>query len=156
MTITLTTLAEHRELVPWVAAEHFREWGAGHPGATLERWVMDRAGTFADRIPWTLVALQGETPVGTAGLVHCDMDTHPELTPWLSGVYVAPAWRRRGIGTILVQAAEAKAKEWRMTEIYLYTEHAAALYQRLGWSVLAKELYNDQVVTIMARYLALA
>lgn len=122
MDVRITTLAEHSEWVRWVAEEHFREWGAAHPGAALEAWIADRSGTRRDGVPLTLLALVGALPVGTAGLVACDMETHPELSPWLSGVYVAPGWRGRGIGTILVKAASRRAAEWGVRRLYLYTD----------------------------------
>jgi GNAT superfamily N-acetyltransferase len=151
MDIQLVTLAEHPEFTRWVAEEHFREWGAAHPGATLEAWESDRRGTRRDEVPWTLLALRDSAPVGTAGLVACDMDTHAELTPWLSGVYVTPACRGRGVGTALVRAATARAALWGAPRLYLYTESAERFYARLGWATLRRERYNGLAVTIMDR-----
>ena len=37
--------------------------------------------------------------------------------PFIEGWYVEPAWRRRGIGRALVEAAEARAREMGYTEI---------------------------------------
>jgi GNAT superfamily N-acetyltransferase len=151
MDIQLITLAEHPEFIRWVAEEHFREWGAAHPGATVDAWESDRRGTRRDAVPCTLLALCDSAPVGAAGLVACDMDTHPELTPWLSGVYVTPAWRGRGVGTTLVRAATARAALWGARRLYLYTESAERFYARLGWTALRRERYNGLAVTIMDR-----
>jgi GNAT superfamily N-acetyltransferase len=151
MDIQLVTLAEHPEFIRWVAEEHFREWGAAHPGATLDAWECDRSGTRRDEVPYTLLALCDSAPVGTAGLVTCDMDTRCELTPWLSGVYVVPAWRGRGVGTALVRAATARAALWGARRLYLYTESAERFYARLGWTALRRERYNGLMVTIMDR-----
>jgi hypothetical protein len=34
--------------------------------------------------------------------------------------------------------------------LYLYTESARELYERLGWTPLAEEEYEGQLVTVMA------
>lgn len=154
MDVQITSLAEHPEWIRWVAEEHFGEWGAGHPGATLEAWVADRTNTRRDGVPLTLLALIDRQPVGTAGLVECDMETHHELSPWLSGVYVTPRWRRHGIGTTLVHAVIRRAADLGIQRLYLYTEVADAFYARLGWRALGKELYHDLPVVIMELELA--
>jgi GNAT superfamily N-acetyltransferase len=151
MDIRITTLAEHPEWVSWVADEHFREWGALHPSATLEGWTADRRGTLKDGIPITLLAVDGSQPVATAGLVECDMATHPELSPWLAGVYVTPAWRQRGIGALIVKAATRLAAEWGVRRLYLHTETAQPFYERLGWRRIGAELYSGLPSVIMDR-----
>ena len=35
------------------------------------------------------VATCEQTVIGTASLIECDMETHPEWSPWLASVYVA-------------------------------------------------------------------
>lgn len=151
MNVRITTLAEHPEWVRWVADEHFREWGALHPGATLEAWFADRSGTRKDGIPITLVAHDGDMPVGTASLVHNDMDTHPELSPWLAGVYVTPAWRQHGVGVLVVSAATRRAAEWGVRRLYLHTETAQPFYERLGWQRVGAELFCGLPSVIMER-----
>lgn len=151
MDIQITTLAEHPEWVEWVADEHFREWGALHPGATLTGWIADRRGTLKDGIPITLLAVHRSQPIATAGLVQCDMDSHPELSPWLAGVYVTPAWRRRGVGAVIVSAATRQAAEWGVRRLYLHTETAQPFYEQLGWRSIGSELFSGLPSVIMER-----
>lgn len=149
MDIQITTLAEHPEWVEWVAHEHFREWGALHPATTLAGWLADRRGTLKDTFPITLLAVHGSKPIATAGLVECDMDSHPELSPWLAGVYVTPAWRGRGVGAIIVDAATRQAAEWGVRRLYLHTETAQPFYERLGWRSIGSELFCGLPSVIM-------
>ena len=77
------------------------------------------------------------------------METHPELSPWLSGVYVSLAWRGRGVGTALVRAATQRAASLGVRRLYLYTERAPQFYERLSWRELSRELYHGLPVIVM-------
>src|SRR5215217_1020025 len=57
----------------------------------------------------TFVLFDQGVPVGTASLAHKDLEARPDLTPWLAGVFVQPAFRGRGYATALVQQVEAFA-----------------------------------------------
>ena len=79
----------------------------------------------------SLVAYDGETPVGLANL-----GIRGDRT-WLGGVGVVPSHRRRGIGEelsrgLLDQARAAGAKEM-VLEVILANEPAIALYEKLGF-----------------------
>src|SRR4051812_27947910 len=54
----------------------------------------------------TFVRFEGDRPVGTASLAHQDLDSRPDLTPWLAGVYVVPDARGRGHAEALVRQVE--------------------------------------------------
>jgi N-acetylglutamate synthase-like GNAT family acetyltransferase len=57
--------------------------------------------------------------LGTVSLKIHDMDTRLDLTPWLSGLYIAESRREQGIGTTLVNVIERKAKELSARKLYL-------------------------------------
>jgi GNAT superfamily N-acetyltransferase len=81
------------------------------------------------------------------------MVTRPELSPWLSDLFVVPEHRRRGVGAVLVGRVVLEARVLRSRRLYLYTLGSGALYLRLGWSVMERtfyrELWGEQKVTIM-------
>jgi GNAT superfamily N-acetyltransferase len=117
--IHIIPLVEHPLLAPVVAQWHFAEWGHLYPGGTVEGWLEHiQTRMNRDRIPITVVALDGEEPLGTGALVEQDMETHPELSPWLGGVYVTPIARRRGVASAIVR-----------------------LYEKLGWRLPSRESY---------------
>ncbi len=104
-----------------------------------------------DCIPLTLIALFDGQPAGTASIYVHDMDTRPDLSPWLAAVYVAPSYRKRGIGSALVKAVEGAAHKLRIGRLYLFTPDQERFYARLGWSVLERVEYWNQTVVIMEK-----
>jgi GNAT superfamily N-acetyltransferase len=72
-------------------------------------------------------------PAGTASLAHRDLDSRPDLTPWLAGVYVPPRFRGRGHATARVRHVERFAAAAGVARLWLYTNTAEPLYARLGW-----------------------
>ena len=56
-----------------------------------------------------MVLLVDGVPVGTAGLIHNDLSSRPDLTPWLAAMYVRPESRGRGYALELIRAVEAAA-----------------------------------------------
>ncbi len=76
----------------------------------------------------TLVLFDHNQPVGSAGLA-----ARPDLTPWLAGVFVLPAFRGHGYATALAQRVEALALAASVPVLWLYTSTAEPLSVRLGW-----------------------
>jgi GNAT superfamily N-acetyltransferase len=145
-------LADHPLLVPVVSGWHFDEWSDRYPGTTRAAWTAELAGRCErDRLPITFVAVVDAGAIGSASLVVCDMDTRPDLSPWLAAVYVLPAFRRRGIATTLVTHALAQAQRFGVRQLYLWTDSAASLYSRLGWRSLTEEPYQGKTVLVMVR-----
>jgi GNAT superfamily N-acetyltransferase len=101
-----------------------------------------------DQLPLTFVALHRNELVGMVSLKFHDMDTRPDLDPWLGGLLVLPEWRNHGVGTILTQRAVDEAGRLNISRLYLWTPSAERLYRELGWQVLERTSYfgNDAVV----------
>lgn len=153
--ITIAFLADQPQHLPVVAAWVYDQWHRHRPGETLETTAeMFRAALQRDAIPLTLLALDGDVPVGTASLFADDMETRPELTPWLASVYVAPERRGAGIGPRLVRAAEDVARQLGVKQLYLFTPDRERFYARLGWRTVEHSAYDGHPVVIMARSLA--
>lgn len=134
---------------------HFRQWGHYRAGDTVEaRAQRLRACCGQGSVPTVVVALVGSGLCGSAMLAASDMDTHPELSPWLAGVYVKAEYRRRGVGSALVTRVTQEASDWGATRLYLCTDGSEALYARLGWQPIERSAYKGTTVTVMARDLA--
>lgn len=136
--------------IPTIARWHFDEWGYLNPGKTLE-YRIERMQRYiaGNPIPSMLIAVEDDEVLGTAALVEADMDSHPELTPWLASVYIREDQRGRGIGKKLVQALMDLAGQQHLKRLYLFTPDQADFYAKLGWKTLAQELYRNTTVTIM-------
>lgn len=149
-------LADRRDVIPTLAQWFYQEWAYLHPDRTLEdveRLIGERTNTT--KIPVALVAFEGGELLGTVCLKVHDMDTRLDLTPWLAGLYVAAAWRRKGIGTVLVSAIEKKAHELQVEKLYLYTPESEGFYSRLGWHLNKRTEYHGYPVTIMEKNIIL-
>lgn len=136
--------------IPTIARWHFEEWGYLNPGKTLEYRIERMQRYIADNpIPSMLIAVEGDAILGTAALVEADMDSHPELTPWLASVYIREDRRGLGLGKQLVQALMDFAGRQPLERLYLFTPDQAGFYATLGWQTRAQETYRDTPVTIM-------
>lgn len=144
-------ITDHPELVETVARWQFREWGHLDPDDSLAARIASlTAQSHGGDIPTTFVALEGGEPLGSASLTEQDMTTHPDLTPWLASVYITPAARGRGVASALVRRVMRHAAALGVTRLYLYTNSARELYEKLGWRVIATEHYEGGPVAIMA------
>jgi GNAT superfamily N-acetyltransferase len=84
-------------------------------------------------LPVRLVAFDGGALAGTIVLRERALDVHPQYAPGLGGLFVAEPCRRRGVGTQLVLAATALARDLNHDTLYTATATAGGLVERLGW-----------------------
>lgn len=152
MAFKIECLADHKEFIPILARWMHEEWGYLYPEHTFEirkGLIAERANK--DRIPLTLVAIEDDEPVGTVCLMVSDMDTRPELTPWLASLYVEKSRRREGIGAKLVMAIETEAAKLGVEKLYLFTPNSENFYAGLGWSVRERTEYRGCFVSVMEK-----
>jgi GNAT superfamily N-acetyltransferase len=150
--VQIEFLADRPEFVPTLAAWHFREWAYLRPGDSVAnriRLLRERSGRR--ELPITFVASSGAELLGSAMLIHHEMDTRPQYTPWLAGVFVAPAHRGRGVGRALTQRVVSEAAVHGFLTLYLFTPSAEAFFSHLGWSIVERTRYRNADVTIMLR-----
>lgn len=153
--IRVEPLARHRTLIAAVARWHFAEWGHADPEGSESEWAHELASrAHLAGVPSYYLAFVGDTPAGSVGLCEKDMSTHPKLSPWLSGLYVLPPFRRRGIGGRLVVHAMESARKSGARALFLHTAGAERLYATHGWYRVARELYEGEEVSIMSARLA--
>ncbi|WFF42166.1 N-acetyltransferase [Salinicola endophyticus] len=134
----------------------YTAWGARYPEESWPQWRDDMRRQCGEQgVPSVFVALAEEAgreiPVGTASLTASDLDTRPELTPWLASVFVPSAWRGRGIASALVERVAEEARAAGCSGCYLYTPDQQALYARLGWQTQEELDYRGERVTLMWR-----
>jgi GNAT superfamily N-acetyltransferase len=152
----IVTLAERPDLATTVARWQWQEWGCPR-GRSLDS-VLHEVTAFTDPAAGeaSFVLLEDGAPVGTACLTATDLDTRPDLSPWLASVFVEPQHRGRGHATRLVRAVERAATGRGHLTLWLFTWTTAALYTRLGWEVAGLEKHHGGAVTLMRRDLAAA
>lgn len=155
--ITIEYLASRPEFIDALAKLSFREWQDVYEqrGQTLEHSLKNYQDRMnSDRLPLTLVALHDDKLVGMVSLKFHDMDTRPDLDPWLGGLLVLPEWRNHGIGTILMHHATEEARKLNVSQLYLWTASAESLYRKLGWKVIQRTQYFGKQAVVMQMNLA--
>ena len=169
--VTIDYSANRSEFLEQLALLSWKEWREIYEqrDQTLEHCrknYQERMNT--DRLPLTLIALTTEdsarrrtqharrvrspegTLLGMVSLKFHDMDTRPDLDPWLGGLLVLPEWRNRGIGTMLTQRATEEARRLNISRLYLWTPSAERLYAKLGWQVVERTQYFGKDAVVMA------
>lgn len=133
--IEIDYLANNQQFLDEIAGYWCREWSDSWDDEAIARKVeklKNKANT--EQIPILFVAKDGQKFVGTAGLFKHDLDGREDLSPWLGGVFVATEYRNNGVATKLINRVLALAKKKGFKRIYLYTEAASGLYEKLGWT----------------------
>ena len=93
------------------------------------------------RLPQTYVALIDNIPVGMYQLSMCDdLESRPDIYPWLINVYVDKHYRGMNICKELMNTVKDNARRAGLSELYLYTKHIC-LYEKYGW------VYVEDVLT---------
>ncbi len=127
--------SRHFELfASWLHAQ----WSAPRGESLGQRRRMLRAQMNLDRLPIALVAYWQGSPAGIVSLRADDLHSRPDLTPWLSALYVDPALRGRGIGRALVRATLDLAAWMGYPRVFLFTTDRQSLYAELGWNLLPR------------------
>lgn len=142
--IKIAFLADHLDFIDEIALVWQKEWIKDKTEKGFDKIktrMLDKLNT--DKIPFILVAIDGNNWVGTGSLWEKDLDKRPDLEPWIAGVYVKEEFRGKGIATKLISKVLEIAKKLGYKKIYLHTEEAMGLYKKLGWTKL-EESINDQ------------
>ncbi len=131
--VRLRYLADHPEVVDELADWAFLEWfrGAGMTWDDAFERMQERQ--RRDDLPLALVALEGRRPTGTVSLLRTDAPGAGAVA-CLTGLYVAPPWRGRGLGRRLCRRALVESRRLGWDRLALYTTDHEPYYARLGWS----------------------
>ena len=150
--IAIDYLASCPEFVNALARLSWKEWQEIYQQReqTLEDCLKNYQERMnSDRLPLTLVAVHGGELVGMVSLKYHDMDTRPDLDPWLGGLLVLPEWRNQGVGTMLMHRAIEEARRLKVPRLYLWTHSAEGLYRKLGWQVIERSDYFGKEAVVM-------
>ena len=148
--IQIDYLAKHPEWIDTLANWFLAEWPAYYADKSTE----DIAESFrqrldVDRIPLTLIAHRAGQVIGTVSLKEHDMDIRKNFSPWLAGLYVSLPYRRRGMGTLLIESILREARRLGLSHLYLWTQQLEPFYLKRGWSILERIDYKGNNVSVM-------
>jgi GNAT superfamily N-acetyltransferase len=147
----LINLKLHPQAIHQIAQWHFDEWHALFPGRTLADFAAEHAESLqSDAIPQTWLLLDEHNEIcGTGSLLLRDMNTNQQLSPWLANIFLRPEHRGQGLGRYLVQQLMQLARQRDVPVLYLFTEDQQPFYEKLGWQLHHRELYEGEWVSVM-------
>lgn len=123
--------------------DFFAEW----PVERIEREMFMEG----EGLPAILVASVDGRVAGTVALRARSVETHEHLSPWVTGLWVAPDLRGRGLGRDLLLGITAEAAARGFREIHAVTNTARGLFEKLGWAAVEEIAYHGEEVTLYTR-----
>lgn len=148
--MNIKNLTDHPDATAQLARWHYREWHHLYPGETLRDFAEELAESLKGKaVPATLVLSDARGVWGSASVLRRDMSTNTDLGPWLANVYVHPNKRSQGLGRRLIEAVMEQSRKNGLRELYLFTPGQEYFYQTLGWTILHRERYQGEEVSIM-------
>jgi GNAT superfamily N-acetyltransferase len=84
----------------------------------------------SDSIPIAYVIFDHENFIGTLVVDVEDMGVHPECSPWLASVFIAPEYRGHGYATKLISNIVTK---YPILHLWTFNERLANFYKRFGF-----------------------
>ena len=128
------------------------EWKRDFPFDTVD-WYLNlyQQADQSHGLPVVLAAFFDDEFVGSASLIADDeLPDAVEPGPWVAAVFVKNTARKEGVGEALVRALMQRAKELHFPQVYLYTQHGAPWYERMGWTTCRVAQLQDHDVTVMS------
>jgi len=133
--LSIELLADRPDAMPSLVRLMETEWpgwyGPGRHSAAEDL----TARLERNRLPLGLAAFIDGEPVGTAALTETSGGIARPPLPWLGGLLVAPAYRRRGVAAALLQCAIKEAARLGHDGLLALTAHADALFLASGWAL---------------------
>jgi GNAT superfamily N-acetyltransferase len=147
-------LADATEHIPILADWFARDWPAGSSTPQDGRPVdhaADFRGCARRELPLNLVALDGDTPIGTVFLLESVARVRGAGGPWIEGLYVVPDRRHRGIALALVSRALEIARSLSFPRAFIGVRSAIEVYQARGWRCERMDEHPDGPITVLSR-----
>lgn len=86
-----------------------------------------------NRLPQTYGLFLNNEMIGMYQFSYSDLESRPDIYPWLCNVYIDKKYRNQGYGKILMNSIQENArKNLKFGEIYLFTKHVG-FYEKFGW-----------------------
>jgi GNAT superfamily N-acetyltransferase len=106
--VAISNLREQGHFAFTIAERGWSEWGK--QSLTLADYLAGVEGmVLSCGIPCAFVAHKGTQYVGSVLLIDNDLSCRPQYSPWIAALWVEPAFRRRGAGERLLEAARGEA-----------------------------------------------
>ena len=90
---------------------------------------------------------------GAATLINKSTQTHPEISPWVSGLYIKMAYKNWELAEVLLHRIEEHAKALGHQTLYLTTYDQEKLFASLDWELISVQSLGKFECKIMTKSL---
>ncbi|KZL18432.1 GNAT family N-acetyltransferase [Pseudovibrio sp. Ad37] len=139
--LSISKLADVPQFLEPAAKGMWLEWWEeeGHPIEDVYEEL--RTSLNKESMPTTLIAHDQTEFLGMVMLVQSDMSKHPQYSPWLASLWVAPEHQGKGIGSRLTKELEALALNDGTPHLYLFAKLSLrGFYEGLGWQCIEDDV----------------
>lgn len=150
--ITFDFLKNHPQAIPQLVYIWHELLGKNWAPEVSMDFVEQRfqAHLHRDKMPLTVVAFDGDKPVGMCSLRENDGILY-EALPWLGSLVVTPEYQKQGIAKQLIKIIKDLAQDMAFKELYLFTFDPTMpdYYRSLNWEEIKKESHRGHLATVM-------
>jgi GNAT superfamily N-acetyltransferase len=135
----ISDFREHEHYGSTIADRVWSAWwrNAGRPLSDVERHMVEMADERPR--PMAMVAHDDNGYLGSAFLIHSDMEERPHYSPWVAAVWVEAAARKRGVGRALVAEVAKIAGSLGYQAVYICcVPKLERFYSGIGWTVVER------------------
>jgi GNAT superfamily N-acetyltransferase len=150
-------LSECPDAILQVAHWWCDEWGLPERHKSMDAYVGELASLTPGELPFHLLAVDERKVLGVATLKDRSalQELFPDARHWVSGVYVPPERRHRGIATSLCLKLVEIARTRGIRRLHLVTEMLdGGLYAKIGWKPIGQVQVEGVDLLVMAREVA--
>ena len=136
-TFQISDFREHQDYGQIIADRVWNAWwkNAGLPLADVQRHMIEMADERP--LPMAVVAHSDHRYLGSAFLIHSDMEEQPQCGPWVAAVWVEASERKRGLGRALIAEAAKIAGSLGHRAAYICCHpDLEGFYSGIGWQVI--------------------
>jgi GNAT superfamily N-acetyltransferase len=150
--LTIYPLYKKRSLYPILAYWSFNNWYI-HRNVPFRLVLHDyRRRASMSTLPFSFIAMWNDIPAGMISIKEADLANRNDLTPWLSALFVAPEFRKKNIGSSLIDTVLAAGKRIGYKRIFLFIDNRNMneledFYLKRGWIFLDRDKDSDGKMT---------
>jgi len=135
----ISDFRQHQHFGPTIADRVWNAWWShsGRQVSDVERHMIEMADERP--LPMAIVAHDDHGYLGSAFLIHSDMEERPQYGPWVAAVWVEAAERKRGVGSALIVRAAKTADSLGYEAAYICCRpELERFYSGIGWKIIER------------------
>ncbi|MBS7528500.1 GNAT family N-acetyltransferase [Fusibacter paucivorans] len=115
-----------------IAIAYFQEKWANENTMNIYQDCISSCMNASNDLPQWYLMIDGQEPVGCAGLITNDFISRMDLYPWICALYIEKSYRGHRLGFQLLEKARSDAARFGFEQVYLCTDHIG-FYEKDGF-----------------------